>query len=143
MLPRFDCDTERWRPRLSCTLRDFAPCSYLRKLKIILLLHQSESTRYDHERPNLSSRAARMFVCFAGRPHDLPMWQGIPIARTLRRCLEVLTHLADCLDRATILSRRKKKANVRRETSAVSGRRVTIVPNKNRIQMPPHLLSHQ
>ena len=38
----------------------------------------------------------------------------------------------------------KENANVRRETSAVSGMRVTIVqPNKNRIQMPPHFLSHQ
>ena len=36
----------------------------------------------------------------------------------------------------------KKKANVRMETSAVSGMRVTIV-HKNRHQMPPHLLSHQ
>ena len=37
----------------------------------------------------------------------------------------------------------KKKAIDRRETSAVSGMRVTIVHNKNRTQMPPHLLSHQ
>ena len=36
-----------------------------------------------------------------------------------------------------------KKASVRRETSGVSRMRVTSVHNKNRIQMPPHLLSHQ
>ena len=36
----------------------------------------------------------------------------------------------------------KKKANVRRETSAVSGMRVTIV-HKHRHRKPPHLLSHQ
>ena len=36
----------------------------------------------------------------------------------------------------------KKKANVRRETSAVSGMRVTIV-HKDRHRKPPHLLSHQ
>ena len=37
----------------------------------------------------------------------------------------------------------KKKANVRRETSAVSDTRVTIV-NKNRHRKPPHFLSrHQ
>ena len=35
----------------------------------------------------------------------------------------------------------KKKANVRKETNAVSGMRVTIV-YKNLITMPPHLLSH-
>ena len=32
----------------------------------------------------------------------------------------------------------KIKASVRRDTSAVSGMRVTIVHNKNRTQMPPH-----
>ena len=37
---------------------------------------------------------------------------------------------------------RKKKANVRRETSAVSDMRVTIV-RKNRHGKPPHLLSQQ
>ena len=36
----------------------------------------------------------------------------------------------------------KKKANVRRETSAVSGMRVTIV-HKNQHRKPPHLLSRQ
>ena len=36
-----------------------------------------------------------------------------------------------------------KKANVRRETSAVSGMKVTIVHNKNRTRMPPHFPSHQ
>ena len=35
----------------------------------------------------------------------------------------------------------KKKANVRRETSAVSGMRATIV-RKNQNPKPPHLLSH-
>ena len=36
----------------------------------------------------------------------------------------------------------KKKANVRRETSAVSSMKMTVV-HKNRHRMPPHLLSHQ
>ena len=36
----------------------------------------------------------------------------------------------------------KKKANVRKETNAVSSMRVTIV-QKNRHQMLAHLLSHQ
>ena len=35
----------------------------------------------------------------------------------------------------------KKKASVRKETSAVSGMSVTIVP-KNQNTLPPHLLSH-
>ena len=35
-----------------------------------------------------------------------------------------------------------KKANVRTETSAVSGIRLTIV-RKNRHRMPPHILSHR
>ena len=35
----------------------------------------------------------------------------------------------------------KKKASVRKETSAVSGMRVTIVP-KNQNTLPPHLPSH-
>ena len=35
----------------------------------------------------------------------------------------------------------KKKANVRRETSAVSGMKVTIVHKKNRTRMPPHFPS--
>ena len=34
----------------------------------------------------------------------------------------------------------KKKASVRKETNAVSGMRVTIVP-KNQYTLPPHLLS--
>ena len=37
----------------------------------------------------------------------------------------------------------KKNANVRRKTSAFSGMRVTIVPNKNRHRKPLHPLSHQ
>ena len=37
----------------------------------------------------------------------------------------------------------EKKANVRRENSAVSGMRVTVVHNKNRTQMPPHLPSRR
>ena len=36
----------------------------------------------------------------------------------------------------------RKKASVRRETSAVSSIRVTIVPI-NQTTMPPHLLGHQ
>ena len=36
----------------------------------------------------------------------------------------------------------KKMTNVRRETSAVSGKRGTIV-HKNRHRKPPHFLSHQ
>ena len=36
----------------------------------------------------------------------------------------------------------RKQTNVRRETSAVSGMRVTIV-HKNRTRKPPHILSHQ
>ena len=42
-----------------------------------------------------------------------------------------------------LLSVERKKANVRRESSADSGMRVTIVPNQSRIRMPPHLSSHQ
>ena len=37
----------------------------------------------------------------------------------------------------------KKKANVRRETSAVSGMRVTIVHDKNRTRKPPHFPSRR
>ena len=36
----------------------------------------------------------------------------------------------------------KKKASVRKDTTAVSGMRVTIV-RKNQTTMPPHLLTHQ
>ena len=39
------------------------------------------------------------------------------------------------------VTRGKKKANFRRETSAVSGMRVTIV-HKNQNTMPPHLPRH-
>ena len=39
------------------------------------------------------------------------------------------------------VARGKKKASVRKETNAVSGMRVTIVP-KNQTTMPPHLPSH-
>ena len=42
-----------------------------------------------------------------------------------------------------LVTSEEKKANVRMESGAVSGMRVTIVRNKNRTRMPPHLPSHQ
>ena len=87
-------------------------------MKISLLLHQSESTRYDHERPNSSSRAARMLVFFRVVHKNCSCGQASQVcffafrrssARTLRRCLVVFTHFADCFDHATILTRRLKK----------------------------------